>query len=93
MHGELGPRSPRLPGLPNTVLAGPSSGTSAAPGVYRALVLADMPTAATVAANTIYAGPTSGANAVPSFRTQVFNDLPITLARIDPNVYLWCGGL
>lgn len=74
-------------------MAGPSSGTSAAPGVYRALVLGDMPTAAAVAANTIYAGPTSGSNAVPAFRAQVFNDLPVTLARINPEVALWCGGL
>lgn len=93
MHGELSPRTPSLPGLPNKVLAGPTSGTAAAPGAYRSLVLADMPTAAAVAANTIYAGPTSGSAAVPTFRTQVYNDLPVTLARINPEVALWCGAL
>lgn len=93
MFGEIAPSIPSLPGLPNTVMAGPTSGPGAAPGVYRALVFADLSTATVAPANTIYAGPTSGADATASFRTQVFNDLPVTTARIDVNVALWCGAL
>ena len=59
----------------NSVWAGPSSGSAAAPS-FRALQLSDLPTSAAQAANLVLAGPASGSNAVPSYRALVPSDEP-----------------
>jgi len=40
---------------------------------------------ATQTANTVFAGPTSGGSAAPTFRSLVYNDLPIALYKENPS--------
>lgn len=42
-------------------------------------------TLATQAANTVFAGPSSGGNAAPTFRSLVYNDLPLKLYAENPS--------
>ena len=60
---------------PHYVLAGPSSGSAAAP-TFRALANSDLPTPASQSANTVYAGPSTGSAATPTFRSLVSSDIP-----------------
>lgn len=72
---------PTQPEPANTVLAGPTSGTTNVIPTFRALVAADLPananeTATAQGSNLLFGGPGSGAAALPTFRSLVAVDLP-----------------
>lgn len=90
MAAELAPRNRSLPGLPNTVYAGPASGTAGAPPTFRTIVAADF---SAVSANMIFVGPASGAAAAPTFRAQVYADQALAIPKFDLTTHLYCGGL